>query len=264
MLSTHFVSGAPNWVDLGTADIDRATTFYQALFGWQFQSAGPGAGGYGFFQLDGRTVAGVMPTDPGQGPSAWTVYFQSPDADATAETVQKMRGKVLAEPLDVMGQGRTALLTDRADVPYGIWQPGRLKGVDVVGEHGSLIWLELYTRDIAAAAGYYNAVLGWETSSVLYPGGSYTCVNPSGQGEDSMFGGLVPLDEDPVEAGGEPYWLPYFSTADPDVVCARARELGGTVRVEPVEVPDVGRVARLADPFGARFALLRPLPRQGD
>ncbi|MEV7289949.1 VOC family protein [Streptomyces sp. NPDC093252] len=263
MLSTHFVTGAPNWIDLGTPDIDRATTFYQGLFGWQWRSAGPGTGGYGFFQLDGRTVAGVMATPPEQGPPAWTVFFRTEDADATTGTARAVRGTVLAEPLDVLDRGRMAILTDRGGGAYGIWQPGRTEGFEVTGESGALVWVELYTRDIAAAAGYYHKVLGWETSSVAFPGGSYTCVNPAGQDEDTMFGGLVPLDEDPTEASGEPYWLPYFATDDPDAVCARATELGGTVRLAPLDLPDVGRVARLADPFGARFALLRPEPRRG-
>jgi predicted enzyme related to lactoylglutathione lyase len=34
------------------------------------------------------------------------------------------------------------------------------------------------------------------------------------------------------------------------------------VRRAPTDIPGVGRVARLADPYGARFAVLRSAPRQ--
>jgi predicted enzyme related to lactoylglutathione lyase len=78
-----------------------------------------------------------------------------------------------------------------------------------------------------------------------------------------MFGGVVGSVGDPVEAGGDAYWLPYFAVTDVDAVAGRARERGGAVRLEPTDVPGVGRLARLADPFGARFAVLRPDPRQG-
>ncbi len=67
MLTTRFVNGAPNWLDVGTSDIDGAISFYRDLFGWQFRSAGPDSGGYGFFQLAGRTVAGGMQTTSEQG-----------------------------------------------------------------------------------------------------------------------------------------------------------------------------------------------------
>ncbi|MFH8973655.1 VOC family protein [Streptomyces sp. NPDC017890] len=261
MLTTRFVTGAPNWIDVGAPDIDGATSFYGGLLGWRFRSAGPKAGGYGFFELDGRIVAGGMRTAPEQGPPSWTVYFQAPDAQAAAKASEQARGGVLMRPTDVLGQGTVAILTDRAGVPFGVRQPERLGGLTVAGETGALCWVELYTADIAAAAAYYDAVLGLETSAVPFPGaGTYTCVNPSGEGEESMFGGVVPLADDPVET--DAHWLPYFAVDDTDAVVARASELGGTVRMPATDVEGVGRLARLADPYGARFAVLRPMPRE--
>ncbi|OXS35027.1 VOC family protein [Streptomyces sp. XY006] len=260
MLTTRYVTGAPNWVDLGTPDIDGATAFYEALFGWRFQPGGPEVGGYGLFQLGGRTVAGGMQTTPEQGPPSWTVYFQAPDADATAEAARQARGSVLLPPMDVQDLGRTAILADRAGVPFGLWQPGRNQGLDVVGEPGALCWTELYTADVPAAAAFYHSVLGLETYGVDMPGGTYTTFGPAGEGEDAMFGGVVALADDPAEQ--EPHWLPYFEAADPDAVVAAARERGGTVRMPPTDVPEVGRIARLTDPYGARFAVIRSEPSQ--
>jgi predicted enzyme related to lactoylglutathione lyase len=260
MLTTRFVTGAPNWIDVGTSDIDGAASFYGDLFGWRFRPAGPEAGGYGLFELGGRIVAGGMQTTPEQGPPSWTVYFQTPDAEATAETSEQSRGGVLMRPVDVMGQGTTAILADRAGVPFGVWQPERLGGLGVAGDTGALCWVELYTADVAAAAAYYRAVLGLETSAVSFPGGAYTGVNPAGEGEESMFGGVVPLADDPLET--DAHWLPYFAVDDTDSTVARARELGGTVRMPATDIEGVGRLARLADLYGARFAVLRPLPRE--
>ncbi|MFF8970927.1 VOC family protein [Streptomyces sp. NPDC014995] len=262
MLTTRFVNGAPNWIDVGTTDIGRASTFYGALFGWRFESAGPDAGGYGFFQLDGRIAAGGMQTTPEQGPPSWTVYFRSPDAEATCKAAEQAHGRVLFPPMEVMGRGTMALLADPAGAPFGLWQPGRTQGVDVAGEPGSLCWVELYTPDEAAAAAFYRATLGLETSAVTFPGGTYTCVNPAGAGEDAAFGGVVPPADDPTEAGSGAYWLPYFEVTDVDAVVARAEELGGTVRLAATDVEGVGRIARLADPDGARFAVIRSAPQQ--
>ncbi|MFG2126686.1 VOC family protein [Streptomyces sp. NPDC048751] len=263
MLTTRFVNGAPNWLDVGTTDIEGARHFYNALFGWQFQSAGPEAGGYGFFQLHGKTVAGGMQTAPDQGPPSWTVYFQTPDAEATAKAAEQAHGSVLMPPTDVMGQGTMAILADRAGVPLGIWQPALTKGVDVAGDPGSLCWVELYTPDIAAAAAFYNAVLGLETSAVSFPGGTYTCFNPAGAGEDAMFGGLVPLADDPTEAASGPYWLPYFEVTGPDVIAGKTQALDGTVRMPPTDIEGVGTITKLTDPYGARFATVKSAPRQG-
>jgi predicted enzyme related to lactoylglutathione lyase len=261
MLTTDFVPGSPNWVDLGTPDINLAMTFYGGLFGWQFASAGPDTGGYGFFTSGGRTVAGGMETRDGSASGAWTVYFGSEDVDATARAVRGAKGSVLMEPDDVMDKGRMAIFADPMGASFGVWHAGTLTGLDVTGEAGALCWVELHTTDVAGAAGFYHSALGWETSAVSFPGGTYTSVNPAGAGEDAMFGGLVGSATDRAEGGT--HWLPYFAVTDVDAVTDRARERGGTVQLEPVDLEGVGRTARLADPHGARFAVLRPEPRQG-
>ncbi|MFF0141158.1 VOC family protein [Streptomyces sp. NPDC005227] len=262
MLTTRFVNGSPNWLDVGTSDIDGAISFYGALFGWQFRSAGPDAGGYGFFQIDGKTVAGGMQTAPEQGPPSWNVYFQSADAESTAKAVEQAKGAVLMPPMDVMGEGHLAMLADQAGVPFGIWQPARTKGLGLATEPGSLCWVELYTPDIAAAAAFYNAVFGWETSAVPFPGGVYTCINPAGAEAEDMFGGMVPLADDPVESASGPYWLPYIEVSDTDAVVAKAQELGGAVRMPTTDMEGVGRAAKLTDPYGARFAVIKSAQQQ--
>ncbi|MFJ7338070.1 VOC family protein [Streptomyces sp. NPDC101110] len=261
MLTTRYVTGAPNWIDVGTPDIDGAAAFYGALFGWRFEPGGPEVGGYGLFRLGGRTAAGGMQTTPEQGPPSWTVYFQSPDADATARAAEQARGAVTVQPRDVQDLGRMAILADRAGVTFGLWQPGRNKGLEAVQEHGSLCWVELYTADVPAAAAFYHSVLGLETFGADFAGGAYTTFVPAGQSEDAMFGGVVPLADDPAE--NEAHWLPYFEVADTDATVARAAELGGTVRLPATDVPSVGRLAKLADPYGARFAVIHSAPRQG-
>ncbi len=64
-----------------------------------------------------------MQTAEEQGPPSWTVYFQSPDAQATAKAAEQAGGSVIVQPMDVMGQGHMAILGDEAGVPLGIWQP---------------------------------------------------------------------------------------------------------------------------------------------
>jgi predicted enzyme related to lactoylglutathione lyase len=190
------------------------------------------------------------------------VYFQTADTEATAKAVEQAKGAVLMPPMDVMGEGNMAMLADNAGVMFGIWQPGRTKGLGMAGDPGSLCWVELYTPDIAAAAAFYDSVFGWNTSAMPFPGGTYTCINPSGTEEEEMFGGVVPLADDPLEAKSGAYWLPYIEVPDTDAVVSRTEELGGTVRMPATDMEGVGRMAKLADPYGARFAVIKSAPRQ--
>ncbi|MGA4845449.1 VOC family protein [Streptomyces sp. G5(2025)] len=258
MLSTRFAVGAPVWVDMCAPDLGTVSDFYRELFGWELQRGGPEVGGYSQFQLSDRTAAGAMAVPANEAPPSWTLYFHAADADASVKSVEQAGGRVLYTPVDVLDLGRMAGLADGAGVPFSVWQQGSLKGLDVLNEPGGLVWTELYTPDVSAATAFYGSVFSWQTTEMAFPGGSYTMVHPADGTPDDMFGGLVPLDSDPSEAGA--YWLPYFQVEDCDDTVAKAERTGGSVRMATVEMAGVGRFAKLADPAGARFAVLQPAP----
>ncbi|MFI1968883.1 hydroxylase [Streptomyces cinnamoneus] len=258
MLTTDFVTGAPTWLDLGSPDTQGASAFYGAVFGWQTDSAGPDAGGYGFFKKDGRTIAGLGPlTDEGAS-SAWTVYFGTTDADATAREVEKGGGTVRVEPFDVMEAGRMACFTDPGGAEFAVWQPGTVKGLEKVMDPGSLCWAELHTADPTAAKAFYRGLFDWRSADMKTPGMVYT-VLATADGEDQQeaaFGGVVPFRGDDET----PRWIPYFGVEDVDAVVTDTQGSGGSVLIPAADVPDVGRMAWLADPFGAPFAVIKPNP----
>jgi hypothetical protein len=53
------------------------------------------------------------------------------------------------------------------------------------------------------------------------------------------------------------HWIVYFQVSDVDAVAAKARAQGAQLRVEPRDIPEVGRFAISVDPQGAEFALIR-------
>jgi uncharacterized protein len=239
LLTTDFVPGAPNWIDLGSPDVVATAEFYGRVLGWTHLPLGPEAGGYGFFSHEGRTVAAVGPLSEPGAASAWTIYFAAPDAGATARAVAGAGGKVRLEPFDVFTSGRMAQLTDPAGAEFAVWQAGDLRGVDAVSSAGALTWVELHSPDDAA---FYRTVFSWDV--VTFPGAPGEFVRPAGTGEGRLFGAVVP---DP-----EAYWLPYFEVTDPDHAAGVA-----DVLVEPYDLDGVGRIAVLVDPFGARFGVMR-------
>ncbi|MGW7006510.1 VOC family protein [Streptomyces sp. NPDC054933] len=256
MLSTSYVPGSPNWVDLGSPDVDASAAFYGALFGWQFQSAGPDAGGYGMFTLDGKTVAAVGPLTDEGATSAWTLYFHTPDADATAKSVEQAGGTVRFGPMDVFTAGRMAGFTDPTGAEFAVWQPLDNPGLGAVNDPNTLCWTELHTTDADKAKAFYRSVFGWQTQDMPMDGFTYTVVIPSGGGDDAGQGGIMGLSGEMREAGWETRWRPYFEVADCDAAVAVAKEKGGTVAMPPESVEGVGRMAALTDPFGAPFSVI--------
>ncbi|MEU6670051.1 VOC family protein [Streptomyces sp. NPDC046727] len=265
MLSTEYVPGAPNWLDLGAPDTDTAAAFYTATFGWEYESAGPEAGGYGFFRQDGKTVAGIGPLTEEGASSSWTVYFHTPDADATARAVEQGGGTVRVAPSDVFSFGRLGQFTDPTGADFAVWQPSDVNGVELVSEPNSLSWVELYTTDAAAAKAFYRSIFSWQTNDVqMSPELTYTVLTPAGGGEENSHGGLMQLPQENLDAGSTPEWHPYFEVADVDATLARATEAGATVIIPAADAEGIGRFAMFLDPAGAVFAVIKSTDPTGN
>ena len=246
------------WCEVGVADVGRATKFYGRLFAWTVEDQPAGeAGTYGMIRLGGRDVGGLYRLSSevtSQGvPPHWMAYVRVADLDAALAKVPDLGGRLAMGPFDVMTAGRMAVLQDPTGGTFALWQPKDHPGSGVMGEPGSACWFELVTTDKNEAGAFYAALFGWKLESFL-GAMDYTIFK---SGEISV-GGMMQRTE---EMGDVPsHWLIYFAVEDCDGAVSRVRELGGT-RVEgPMEVPGVGRFARVADPEGAMFAVIRLTP----
>jgi len=120
----------------------------------------------------------------------------------------------------------------------------------------TFIWYELMTSDPEAAEAFYRAVVGWNLADSGQPGMRYTILSAGDRG----MGGLMALSDEACEAGVGPGWLGYVGVPDTDGAAKRIAEAGGAIRRGPDDIPNVGRFAMVADPGGATFMLLTPLP----
>jgi len=83
------------------------------------------------------------------------------------------------------------------------------------------------------------------------------------QGETPV-GGVMELPAEAVAEGASPHWLAYIGTPDVEAALTRAGELGARVIVPAMDLPDVGRMAILADPQGIVFAIYTPSADVGE
>jgi len=120
-------------------------------------------------------------------------------------------------------------------------------------EPGTFCWVELATKDGAAAKKFYTSLFEWKVDDMPIPDGSvYSMLQKNGK----RVGALYQLG--PQQQGVLPHWNSYVSVASADASAAKAKELGGKVMVEPFEVMDAGRMAVISDPTGALFSLWEP------
>lgn len=239
-----YAPGRPCWIDLASADLDAAKTFYGALFGWAAETeADPAAGGYTRFNLGGRDVAGLGPLRGG--PPAWASYIATDDPEGVRDRVEAAGGKTLMPPMTVLTAGRMAVFTDPGGAPFGVWQAGDHLGARIANEPDTWCLSELQSRDLEAAKRFYAAVFGWSIGA-----GGYAEVRLG----DDFVAGMMPMPEAvPAEVGD--HWTVYFRVNRCEETLERLQQLAGTVIREPFAAGP-GRVAVAADPEGAHFHLM--------
>lgn len=114
--------GTLAWNELSTSDLEKSKAFYSAVFGWGWG----GTPQYAEAQVNGRSVAGVMPRPaqmPAEVPDNWLVYFATLDADAAADKAKSSGAMVVVGPSDIPGMGRFAVLADPQGAVFALFSP---------------------------------------------------------------------------------------------------------------------------------------------
>lgn len=125
---------------------------------------------------------------------------------------------------------------------------------------GMPIWYELMTPEPDAVREFYRAVGGWQigvaAAATEGSGHDYRMIQRSDGGN---LGGVLTMSQDMIDDGAKPGWLTYFHVTDVDASAAMVMERGGRTWMPPRSI-DAGRMAMMADPQGAPFYLMDPVP----
>jgi predicted enzyme related to lactoylglutathione lyase len=245
--------GAPCWTDLWTSDVEGSRRFYGELFGWEAQEPSPEFGGYFMFTREGVPVAGAM-GDMGEfaADNTWKIYLDTDDVNQLVRDGEAAGAQIMVPPTPVADMGIQTVLMDSTGATLGAWQAGTFAGFQVLGEHGTPSWFELYARDFAAAVSFYQAVFRLEVHSIA-DSGEFRYSVLRGEGSDVELCGI--MDARSFLAEGVPsHWITYWEVDDIDAAVAKVRALGGAVTSEVAGSP-YGRMAGVADPAGAQFRL---------
>ncbi len=244
------------WIELATSDQNAAKDFYGALFQWTAVDSAMGPSEfYTMFMLEGRNAAAaytIRPEQRSQGvPPHWMIYIAVDNANETAKRAGELGAKILAPPFDVFDYGRMAVIQDPTGAIFSIWEKKKHAGIGIAGVPGTLCWADLIVADPETAKKFYSDLFGWKISAGDKDASGYLHIMNGGDG----IGGIPPAaHRDPKTP---PHWLAYFAVEDVDATSAKAQQHGARTYVAPMSIEHVGRMAVLADPQGAVFAIFK-------
>jgi uncharacterized protein len=121
--------------------------------------------------------------------------------------------------------------------------------------HGDFIWYELMTPDAKASEAFYGPLLNWSF------GGSddYREITASEGG----VGGMLQLTPEMTAGGAHPGWVGYILVDDVDAMVSSIEHGGGKTYLPARDMEGIGRFAMVADPQGAPFYVMKPIPPAG-
>lgn len=122
---------------------------------------------------------------------------------------------------------------------------------------GAPCWIEITTSDVEKTTAFYAGLFGWhaEQGSMEEYGG-YLSFDLGGK---AVAGGMAAQDQ----GGPADIWSVYLQTDDAARTAEAATAHGGQVYVPPMEVPQVGTMAFVADPSGAAVGAWQAGPFTG-
>jgi predicted enzyme related to lactoylglutathione lyase len=118
--------GAPSWFELHTNAYDASLAFYRSVFGWETHTAmDEPEFKYTTLGEGDEQRAGVMDATawlPEGASARWSIYFSTPDADASQAKAVEL-GAVVVDPAQDTPYGRLGTLADPTGAIFKLQQP---------------------------------------------------------------------------------------------------------------------------------------------
>jgi hypothetical protein len=248
------VSGSPSWLELVTEQPEAAMAFYQRVMGWEYEQRADSDGlPYYVALLVGEPVAAIRPA--ARSLPDWTVYLATGDLTAALKLSDLLGGSTIDSAHGVPRVGLKAVVEAPAGGEFGVIQLAPDWGF-TAGVPNSLVWAEFITHLAPQADQYFGELFGF--TGRQFGDGDADDYMVWYAGEDSVIGRARMMEGTSTNAPAR--WIAHFRIPldrEFDDAVVVAHEAGARLRFPPYS-SQLGRVAMLSDPTGARFALIDP------
>lgn len=115
--------GSVCWVELHVRQPEPSMSFYQRVFGWGTQTISVTGRKYPLLIADGQTdpFGGIDIDENTTESPYWSIYFEVPDCDATADHAVELGGQRIGETESDPAVGRWVRLTDPAGSRFRVF-----------------------------------------------------------------------------------------------------------------------------------------------
>ncbi|MCR8843538.1 VOC family protein [Paenibacillus sp. SC116] len=239
------------WLDLKSANIAAAQTFYQAVLSWHFKEEAWSNRMYTTIYVSNGKLGGFTDLNASIFPLGtkphMSIYMAVDNVDQTVAKVEEAGGTILIPSFDMAEFGRMAVIQDNVGAVISIWEPRRFKGMNVdATREGAQSWFELETTDIERSYMFYREVFDWTLERIE----DHSFISVYGLG-GKRIGGMKQI----ASKIGMTQWNVGYTVKDVDETRSKALSLGASLTKE-LHHFQAGRRVDLIDPEGVPIILI--------
>jgi uncharacterized protein len=108
--------------ELSTDDVDKAKSFYSALFDWTLQDIPMPQGAYTMINSGVTSIGGLTRNMAPGTPSHWMPYVSVDDIHKSTAKAKELGANVVLDSQEVMGAGWLSVFIDPTGAMLGLWQ----------------------------------------------------------------------------------------------------------------------------------------------
>jgi uncharacterized protein len=237
------------WHGCISTNPEASKSFYTEVLGWGVKTAQMGDSTSTFFSAAGTDFAHLAPPPMAGVPSHWNNHLRVDDVDASTAKAVAQGGKQLVPGTNIP-PGRFSVVASPSGATFSLFREASATAAHHPGAEGSVHWVELHSKDVAADLKWLTSTFGFTTEEMAMPTGAYTILKSG----DEARGGVMAGQEEKAPS----MWLTWFSVKNVDDTVKRAGTKGGEVLVPIFDVPAIGRMAIVRDPAGGVFGVITP------
>ncbi len=238
------------WHGVISTDVDAANAFYPEVLGWKSKVQPMGDTDATFFEINGK-IGLHLREPPMEGvPSHWDNYLRVTDVDATAKLAVKNGGKQLVPGTDI-APGRFSVVAAPSGATFTLFhEADEATSENAEAGVGGIHWTELHSTDLDADLSWLKKTFALKTEEMDMPDGPYFILK---DGETQVGGAMKAMNPETPSM-----WLTWVHVDDVDATLKRVTNHGGKAHSELMDVPNIGRMAVVADPTGGVFGIITP------
>ncbi len=243
-----------SWWEISSSDAGAMYEFFKKAFGWNigyddkvnYYEVLAGKGDNGFYG------GGFYTTPEGEEPYLM-VYITADDVDTRLEKVKQAGGEIIGEPCDIPGLGRLCLFKEPMGQQLAMIKRSFESHQQMPPQYNPVRWWEIASSDADAVAKFFKDALDWEleydAESGIYE------LNAGDISNGFAGGGIFTLKK---ESKLKPHLTMYIAVDDVDAKAVEIAGLGGSIVLEPFDVPGIGvRICLFKEPTGHMLALIK-------